>query len=236
MATTNKTTTQSITKVALEPGMKIALAQNGVPLTTEQLGGKQLVVTKAGNSLMVTMPDGSQTELVDFFITEDVTLEGNFWDLPAEGSLTQTASGVIAQPVAQAQAADTGVVGEAAIASDVQAADIAAGVAEVVAETAPAAASGGFGGLLAGLAGLGLASGGGAAAVAETILSVGIYAGPLISDNQLTIAAYGADGEVLQGAKKVVLVDGRVNVSFRAFGHCSPPRPSPSVNRLTMLI
>jgi hypothetical protein len=182
MATTNNTPTQSITKVTLEPGMQIALEQNGVPLTAEQLGGKQLVVAKAGNSLMVTMPDGSQTELVDFFITEDVTLEGNFWDLPADGGLTQTASGVIAQPVAQAQAADTGVVGEAAIASDVQAADIAAGVAEVVAETAPAAASGGFGGILAGLAGLGLASGGGgggAAAVAQgTVYTVTAVAGP----------------------------------------------------------
>ena len=165
MATTNTTPktapTKAITKVVLEPGMKIALEQNGVPLNAEQLNGENLVVTKAGDSLMVTMPDGSQTELVDFFITDDVTLEGDFWDLPADSGLVQTAGGVVAKPVALAQVADKGVLGEEAIATDAKATDIAEGVAEVVTETAPAVGAGGAGGVLAGVAGLGLAAGGG---------------------------------------------------------------------------
>jgi hypothetical protein len=220
MTTPNTT----VTKVALEPGMKIALEQNGVPLTAEQLGGKNLVVKKAGNSLMVTMPDGSQTELVDFFITEDVTLEGAFWDLPADSGLVQTAGGVVAQPAELAQAADAGVLGEEAIATDAKATAIAEGVAEVVAETAPAVGARGSGGVFAGLAGLGLLAAGGSsgpgasgpgATVAATTLSVGIYAGPLIDGHQLTVAAYGKNDEVLKAPTAVELVDGRATVSFR---------------------
>ena len=207
MATTNtapKTApTRAITKVVLEPGMKIALEQNGVPLTAEQLNGENLVVTKAGDSLMVTMPDGSQTELVDFFITDDVTLEGDFWDLPADSGLVQTAGGVVAQPAAMAQAADTGVLGEEAIATDANATDIAEGVAEVVAETAPAVGAGGFGGVLAGLAGLGLAAGGGGGGggVGGGVVAQGItytltaVAGPQSDDGAGTpVALYKASG------------------------------------------
>ena len=91
MTTPNTT----VTKIVLEPGVKIALDHNGAPLTAEQLGGKNLVLTKVGNSLMVTMPDGSQTELVDFFITDDVTLVGDFWDFSADSGLVQTAEGVV---------------------------------------------------------------------------------------------------------------------------------------------
>ena len=39
MATINNAVKKSVTKVVLEPGMKIVLEQNGVPLTTEQLAG-----------------------------------------------------------------------------------------------------------------------------------------------------------------------------------------------------
>jgi len=156
MTTPNTT----VTKVVLEPGMKIALDRNGVPLTREQLDDGRLAVTRSGDSLMVTMPDGSQTELVDFFITEDVTLEGDFWDLPADSGLVQTAGGVIAQPVALAQAADKGVLGEEAIATDANAAaDITEGVAEVVADTAPAFSDDDFAFDFAGLALLGLSGG-----------------------------------------------------------------------------
>ena len=148
MATINNAVKKSVTKVVLEPGMKIVLEQNGVPLTTEQLAGKTLAVEKAGNSLMVTMPDGSEIELVDFYITEGVSLDGTFWDLPTDSGLTLTASGVAIDPAYIAQTANTGVVGEAAIASDV---DIAGVVADVVAETVPANAGVSFGGVLAGL-------------------------------------------------------------------------------------
>jgi hypothetical protein len=178
MATINNAVKKSVTKVVLEPGMKIVLEQNGVPLTTEQLAGKTLAVEKAGNSLMVTMPDGSEIELVDFYITEGVSLDGTFWDLPTDSGLTITASGVAIDPAYIAQTANTGVVGEAAIASDV---DIASVVADVVAETAPAAAGVSVGGVLAGLAGLGLAGGGGGggpAAVLPTVLKVSVVAGP----------------------------------------------------------
>jgi len=106
---------------------------------------------------------------------------------------------------------DAGVLGEEAIATDAKATDIAESVAEVVAETAPAVGAGGFGGVLAGLAGLGLAAAGGTSVpgVLATTLSVGIYAGPLIDGNQLTIAAYGVNDEVLQAPTAVELVDGR---------------------------
>jgi hypothetical protein len=206
MATTKTTPktapTKAITKVVLEPGMKIALEQNGVPLTAEQLNGENLVVTKAGDSLMVTMPDGSQTELVDFFITDDVTLEGDFWDLPADSGLVQTAGGVVAKPVALAQVADKGVLGEDAIATDAKATDIAEGVAEVVTETAPAVGAGGAGGVLAGVAGLGLAAGGGGdvgggggAVVDGNTFTLTAVAGPQ-SDNGAgtTVALYKASG------------------------------------------
>jgi hypothetical protein len=217
MAITQTAPVKTITKVALEPGMKIALAQNGVTLTAEHLGGKSLAVTKSGDSLMVTMPDGSQTELVDFFITEEVELEGDFWDLPADSGLVQTASGIVTQPEAVAQAADTGVLGEEAISTDANASEIAEGVAEVVAETVPTIASNSFGAIFAGIAGLGVTTLAGAntANLPDTILSVGIYAGPLIAANQLTIAVFGADSELLQAAKAVELVDGRVTVTFR---------------------
>ncbi len=214
MTTPNTT----VTKVVLEPGMKIALDRNGVPLTREQLDDGRLAVTRSGDSLMVTMPDGSQTELVDFFITEDVTLEGDFWDFPADSGLVQTADGVVAQPIELAHAADKGVLGEEAIATDANAAaDIAEGVAEVVAETSPAIGADGFGGGLAGFALLGLAGGSAdtpAVPLPDTVLSVGIYAGPLIDGHQLTIAAYGVNNEVLQAPTAVELVDGRVTVSF----------------------
>jgi predicted secreted protein len=213
--TVNNTPKKPITKIALEPGMKIVLEQNGVPLSAEQLDGKSPALAKSGDSLLVTMPDGPQTELVDFFITEDVTLEGDFWELPADGGLMQTADGVIAQSAALEQAADTGVLGEEAIATDADASVIADTVASVVAETAPAITSGGFGAVFAGMAGLATLGGGGSASLPDTVLSVGIYAGPVIAENQLTIAAYGTDGELLQAAKSVVLVDGRVDVMFR---------------------
>ena len=152
MTTPNTT----VTKIVLEPGVKIALDHNGAPLTAEQLGGKNLVLTKVGNSLMVTMPDGSQTELVDFFITDDVTLVGDFWDFSADSGLVQTAEGVVPQSIELAQAPNKGVLGEEAIAA-------------VMLETALVVSDDGFAGGFVGLALLGLIGGGDDDSAAATV-------------------------------------------------------------------
>jgi hypothetical protein len=199
------------TKVALEPGTKITLEHNGAPLTAAQLDGKSLAVTKSGDSLMVTMPDGSQTELVDFFITEDVTLDGDFWEIPADGGLTQTASGVIAQPTTLARAVDAGVLGEEAIATDVSATEITEAVAAVVAETEPAVGAGGFGGVLAGLAGLGLAAGGGGTLTDVTVneADAKIYTATFTPDEGSTAAAINTVGT------QTAVIGGRCSLQSR---------------------
>ena len=174
-STAATTATKVTSKMALKPGMRVALELNGVPISETQVAQTKLAVTKVGDSLVVEMPDGSAGELVDFYITDGVTLEGDMWELSGDSALTQTAQGLVAQPVQVAQTADTGVVGSEAIAANP---DIAVAVGEVVAETAPASGGIGIGGVLGGLAGLGLAAagggGGGAAAVAPVVSDVSV--------------------------------------------------------------
>lgn len=191
MITTNDTPKKPTTKLTLEPGMNIALKHNGAPLAAEQLGGKNLIVTKSGNSLMVTMPDGSQIELVDFYITDDVTLQGDFWDISADSGLMQTATGVTVQPAERALEVDKGVLGAEAIATDA--------VAEVVAESA-SASLGGVGvseGVFDGLVALALSGGGGGAASSAfgTLYIASAFAGPMIDGGVgSTVAVYKASG------------------------------------------
>ncbi len=169
-STAATTATKVTSKMALQPGMRVALELNGVPISETQVAQTKLALTKVGDSLVVEMPDGSAVELVDFYITDGVTLEGDMWAFSDDSALTQTAEGLVAQPVQVAQTADTGVVGSEAIAANP---DIAVAVGEVVAETAPASGGIGIGGVLGGLAGLGLAAagggGGGAAAVVQVV-------------------------------------------------------------------
>ena len=221
-STAATTATKVTSKMALKPGMRVALELNGVPISETQVAQTKLAVTKVGDSLVVEMPDGSAVELVDFYITDGVTLEGDMWELPGDSALTQTAEGLVAQSVQVAQTADTGVVGSEAIAANP---DIAVAVGEVVAETAPA--SGGIGGVLGGLAGLGLAAagggGGGAAAVAPvvgslaTVLKIAVFAGPITDATGLSVEAFGLDGSVLVAKAQLVLAaDGTYDMTLPA--------------------
>ena len=223
-STAATTATKVTSKMALKPGMRVALELNGVPISETQVAQTKLAVTKVGDSLVVEMPDGSAVELVDFYITDGVTLEGDMWELSGDSALTQTAQGLVAQPVQVAQTADTGVVGSEAIAANP---DIAVAVGEVVAETAPASGGIGIGGVLGGLAGLGLAAagggGGGAAAVAPvvgslaTVLKIAVFAGPITDATGLSVEAFGLDGSVLVAKAQLVLAaDGTYDMTLPA--------------------
>ena len=227
-STAATTATKVTSKMALQPGMRVALELNGVPISETQVAQTKLAVTKVGDSLVVEMPDGSAVELVDFYITDGVTLEGDMWELSGDSALTQTAQGLVAQPVQVAQTADTGVVGSEAIAANP---DIAVAVGEVVAETAPASGGIGIGGVLGGLAGLGLAAagggGGGAAAAAPvvapvvgslaTVLKIAVFAGPITDATGLSIEAFGLDGSVLVAKAQLVLAaDGTYDMTLPA--------------------
>ena len=224
-STAATTATKVTSKMALKPGMRVALELNGVPISETQVAQTKLAVTKVGDSLVVEMPDGSAVELVDFYITDGVTLEGDMWELSGDSALTQTAQGLVAQPVPVAQTADTGVVGSEAIAANP---DIAVAVGEVVAETAPASGGIGIGGVLGGLAGLGLAAaggggGGGAAAVAPvvgslaTVLKIAVFAGPITDATGLSVEAFGLDGSVLVAKAQLVLAaDGTYDMTLPA--------------------
>ena len=98
-STAATTATKATSKMALQPGMRVALELNGVPISETQVAQTKLAVTKVGDSLVVEMPDGSAVELVDFYITDGVTLEGDMWELSGDSALTQTAEGLVAQPV-----------------------------------------------------------------------------------------------------------------------------------------
>ena len=222
-STAATTATKVTSKMALKPGMRVALELNGVPISETQVAQTKLAVTKVGDSLVVEMPDGSAVELVDFYITDGVTLEGDMWELSGDSALTQTAEGLVVQPVQVAQTADTGVVGSEAIAANP---DIAVAVGEVVAETAPASGGIGIGGVLGGLAGLGLAAaggGGGAAAVAPvvgslaTVLKIAVFAGPITDATGLSVEAFGLDGSVLVAKAQLVLAaDGTYDMTLPA--------------------
>ena len=214
-STAATTATKVTSKMALQPGMRVALELNGVPISETQVAQTKLAVTKVGDSLVVEMPDGSAVELVDFYITDGVTLEGDMWELSGDSALTQTAQGLVAQPVQVAQTADTGVVGSEAIAANP---DIAVAVGEVVAETAPASGGIGIGGVLGGLAGLGLA-----AAVAPvvgslaTVLKIAVFAGPITDATGLSVEAFGLDGSVLVAKAPLVLAaDGTYDMTLPA--------------------
>jgi large repetitive protein len=206
---TVKTSKQAVTQVALQPGMRITVEVDGAPLSAQQLADKQLKVSKVGDSLVLEMPDGSSVELVDFYITEDVVLNGDFWVLPADAALVQTNQGLVHQLVQAVEVQDTGVLGQELIASAPETAANASGVS--------------LGGFVAlGGAALAIAGSGSvpvAAAVSETgkTLSITVVAGPLLPTHQLAVEAYGQDGQQLFARTSLTLdTDGKFLLTLPA--------------------
>jgi hypothetical protein len=206
---TVKTSKQAVTQVALQPGMRITVEVDGAPLSAQQLADKQLKVSKVGDSLVLEMPDGSSVELVDFYITEDVVLNGDFWVLPADAALVQTNQGLVHQLVQAVEVQDTGVLGQELIASISESAANASGVS--------------LGGFVAlGGAALAIAGSGSspvAAALPEIVktLSITVVAGPLLPTHQLAVEAYGQDGQQLFARTSLTLdADGKFLLTLPA--------------------
>ena len=206
---------EGVTKIQIQGAGRLFIVNGGLTLLDQvQTGGQKFDLKKSQNDLIVKIDDAHTVHLVDFYLTDDFQLLGDVWSSPTEALLSPLADGSSGYELSSYEkllfATDGTLVGKAPIAAGL----MATGTSLLMFFGAATVQS-----LL-----FDLKDSDGAPLNTSLAyqLKVNVAAGPVVTTNQLQVAVYGLNGQVLVQAAPLHLdADGLYSITWKS-GYSGP--------------